>query len=137
MKILQFSSLLFATVTIHAFYAQNIIYHNLSLLITVLSIIRHGYDLKITNISINNCIKDIDRIVAHLIFFYIVINDTSRIMKKQPLFIIFPVLLLSIWILEHIYPNNFILLHLIFHLVSITTLHFHLYYLNYFGLDIK
>lgn len=49
MKILQFTSLLFATVTIHAFYAQNIIYHNLSLLITVFSILTHGYNLEINN----------------------------------------------------------------------------------------
>jgi hypothetical protein len=131
MKILQFSSLLFATVTIHAFYAQNIIYHHLSLLITVLNILIHGYDLKITNIPTHNCIKDIDRIVALFTFFYILIYDTSRIIKIQPLIIIFPVLLLTIWILEYIYPKHFILLHLIFHLVSITTLHFHLYYLKF------
>jgi len=131
MKILQFSSLLFATVTIHAFYTQNIIYHHLSLLITVLSILIHGYDLKITNIPTHNCIKNIDRIVAHFTFFYILIYDTSRIIKIQPLFIIFPVLLLTIWILEYMFPNNFILIHLIFHLVSITTLHFHLYYLKF------
>jgi hypothetical protein len=134
MKILQFTSILFATVTIHAFYTQNIIYHNLSLLITVLSILIHGYNLEITNIPTHNCIKDIDRIVAHFTFFYILINDTSRIIKKKPLFIIFPVSLLTIWILEYMYPDHFILLHTIFHLTSIISLHFHLYYLHLLNL---
>jgi hypothetical protein len=134
MKILQFTSLLFATVTIHAFYARNIIYHNLSLLITVLSILIHGYNLEITNIPTRNCIKDIDRIVAHFTFIYILINDTPRIIKKQPLFIIFPILLITIWILEYIYPDDFILLHSIFHVACIFTLHFHLYYLHLLNL---
>jgi hypothetical protein len=136
MKILQFTSLLFATVTIHAFYTQNILYHNLSLLITVFSILTHGYgyDLEITDKPINNCLKNIDRLVAHFTFLFILFNDTPRIMQKQPLIVIFPVLLLTIWILEYMYPDEFILFHSIFHLVSIATLHVHLYYLNLLNL---
>ena len=125
MKLLQFTSLFFATVTIHAFYVQNIIYHNLSLLITVFSILTHGY-----NLEINNYIKKIDRIVAHYTYCYVVFHDTPIIIQIQPLIIIFPLLLLIIWILEYIYPKKFILLHSIFHLASITSLHFYLYYLH-------
>ena len=60
-------------------------------------------------------IKQIDKIVAHFVFIYILFIDTPKIMKIQPLIILFPLLLLSIWILEHIYPQYFILLHSIFH----------------------
>jgi hypothetical protein len=125
MKILQFTSLLFTTVLIHAFYLKNIIYYNFSLLIAILSILTHGY-----NIEKKNCIKLIDKIVAHFIFFYILLFDTPKIIKIQPLIIIFPILLLIIWIFEHIYPQYFILLHSLFHLICIITLHFHLYYLK-------
>jgi hypothetical protein len=132
MNILQFTSLLFATVTIHAFYVHNVIYHNLSLLITVFSILIHGYNLKNTNI--NNCCKNIDKLIAHFAFCYVLFIDTPRIMETQPLIIIFPILLIIIWILEYMYPINFILLHTIFHLVSIITLHVHLYYLSVLNL---
>lgn len=125
MKILQFTSLLFITVLIHAFYAKNIIYYNFGLLIAILSILTHGYNLKK-----KNCIKIIDKIVAHFIFIYILLIDTPKIIKIQPLIVIFPILLIIIWIIEHIYPQYFILLHSIFHLVSIITLHVHLYYLT-------
>ena len=125
MKILQFTSLLFITVLIHAFYTQNTIYYNFGLLIAILSILTHGYNFKK-----KNCIKLIDKIVAHIIFIYILLIDTPKIIKIQPLIILFPILLLIIWILEHIYTQYFILLHSIFHLVSIITLHVHLYYLT-------
>ena len=105
---LQFTSLLFATVTIHAFYVQflketlqNIIYHNLSLLITVFSILTYGY-----NLAINNYIKKIDKLIAHFTYFYIVCHDTSIIKKIQPLIIICPLLLFYIWILEYIYITS-------------------------------
>ena len=125
MKILQFSSLLFITVLVHAYYVQNIVYYNLSLIIAILSILTHGY-----KIEDNNCIKQIDKIVAHFTFLYVILIDTPKIIKIQPLIILFPISLIIIWILEHIYPEQFILLHTIFHLVSIITLHFHLYYLT-------
>ena len=125
MKILQFTSLLFITVLIHAFYVDNIKYYNFSLLIALLSILTHSY-----NVKKKNCIKQIDKIVAHFIFLYILLIDTPKIIVIQPLIVLFPILLLIIWIIEHIYPQYFILLHSIFHLVSITALHFHLYYLN-------
>ena len=131
MKILQFSSLLFITVLVHAYYAQNIVYYNLSLIIAILSILTHGY-----KIEDNNCIKQIDKIVAHFTFLYVILIDTPKIIKIQPLIILFPISLIIIWILEHIYTEQFILLHTIFHLVSIITLHFHLYYLKVLELSI-
>ena len=131
MKILQFSSLLFITVLVHAYYAQNIVYYNLSLIIAILSILTHGF-----KIEDKNCIKQIDKIVAHFTFLYVILIDTPKIIKIQPLIILFPISLIIIWILEHIYPEQFILLHTIFHLVSIITLHFHLYYLKVLELSI-
>ena len=95
-----------------------------------MSVLTHGYNLEITNIPINNCCKNIDKLVAHFTFCYVVFNDTPKIIEIQPLIITFPFLLLNIWVLEHVYPKNFILLHSIFHLISITTLHLHLYYFN-------
>lgn len=126
MKILQFSSLLFFTVVIHAFYLENVIYHHLSLLITLLSILTHSYDVTIYH----NYIRNIDRIVAHFTYFYVVFIDTPIIIKIQPFIIFFPLSILNLWILEFIYPNKFILLHLMLHILSICSLHTYLYYLN-------
>lgn len=126
MKILQITSLLFSTVVIHAFYLQNIIYHHLILLLTLLSILTHGYEIKI-----NNNIKKIDRIIAHFVYCYVTIIDTPKIIPIQPLIILCPLSILNIWILEYIYPKYFILHHTIIHLLSISNLHFYLYYLQY------
>ena len=82
MKILQFSSLLFITVLVHAYYVQNIVYYNLSLIIAILSILTHGY-----KIEDKNCIKQIDKIVAHFTFLYVILIDTPKIIKIQPLII--------------------------------------------------
>lgn len=132
MKILQFTSLLFITVLIHAFYVQNIIYYNMALLITILSILTHGYNLKE-----KNCIKQIDKIIAHYAFLYIILIDIPKIIKIQPLIILFPISLIIIWITEYIYTEHFIILHSLFHLVSIITLHVNLYYLTILELSLK
>jgi hypothetical protein len=113
MRVLQYSSILFSTVVIHAFYLQNIIYHHLSILITILSILTHAY--KNPNLLINIYIRKIDILVAKFTYLYIAINETPKIIINQPLIILCPISIFSIWIFEIIFPKYFVLLHLILH----------------------
>jgi hypothetical protein len=129
MRVLQYSSILFSTVVIHAFYLQNIIYHHLSILITILSILTHAY--KNPNLLINIYIRKIDILVAKFTYLYIAINETPKIIINQPLIILCPISIFSIWIFEIIFPKYFVLLHLILHLLAISSMHIYLYYLYY------
>jgi hypothetical protein len=58
MKLLQFSSIFFITVTIHSYYINNYLYHHLSLFITISSILFHNNENK------NNLISYIDKFLA-------------------------------------------------------------------------
>ena len=128
MEILQLTSLLFFTVTIHAFYARNIVYYNLSLLITILSILTHG-----TVIEDKKFIKKIykiDEIVSHFTFLYVLLVDSPKVARRQPLVIIILLLILTIRNIEYRCPEHYILLHSLLHLVCMFSLHIHLYYLK-------
>ena len=97
MNLLQISSLLFISNIIYSYYLQNNIYHHLTLLITIFSILNHGYKLEEKNI-----IKYIDKIIAHITFFYIVVYDTPRIYINNQYIILCPIITGSIYICEYI-----------------------------------
>jgi hypothetical protein len=58
------------------------IYHHLTLLVTIFSILNHGY-----NINEKNIIKYIDKILAHFTFIYIVIHDNMSNIINNYIFI--------------------------------------------------
>jgi len=119
MKLLQFSSCLFSTISIHAYYKQNHFYHHLFLLITMLSILNHQEE------SIT--IKTIDIFIAHYTYFQINISDTPIVIRKKPLMIIPTVFIPFFYWCEFIYPFYAIEIHFILHIAMIITLHSYLY----------
>lgn len=125
MKLLQFSSLFFILNVIYSYYLQNIIYHHLTLLVTIFSILNHGYDINEKNI-----IKYIDKMLAHIVFLYIVIHDTPYIFIYNQYIIICPILLVIIYLFEYKYPKNYIIIHFFFHLFSVISINIYLYYIN-------
>lgn len=121
--ILQISSCLFSTITIHAYYLKNSFYHHFSLLITILSILTHKE-------KSNIYIKNLDKIIAHYIYLQITISDTPTIIKKNPFMIIPTFLIPIIYWSELLYFSYDIEIHFIMHLITIGTLHIYLYYLE-------
>ena len=132
MKILQISSLLFSLNVIYSYYLQNMIYHHFTLFITIFSILNHGYHLEEKNI-----IKSIDKLLAHLFYFYIVIHDTPIIYIYNKYIIICPILLAYIYLLEFIFPKYNIIIHLFFHIFSVFSISIYLYNLSIYSYSLS
>ncbi len=98
MKLLQLSSSLFISVVFHAYYLNDYIYHHLSLLITVLSLLTHQE-------KPNEIIRFIDKMVAQSTYMYINIYDTPIIFHNNKIIVIAPLSILVIYIYEFIYPK--------------------------------
>jgi len=125
MKYLQFSSLLFSTCVIHSFYVQNIIYHHLTLLVTILSILNHTY-----NRNNNDIIKIIDKIFAHYLYIHLTFIDLPYIYFIQPILIVCPIIILVIFIFEFIFIKHAVCLHFFLHICSVIFIHLYIYYLE-------
>ena len=123
MKLLQISSLLFSSVTIHAYYVHNIFYHHISLLITIISLLNH---------SENPCIyiKMIDSILAHYAYLQITITDSTIVIKKNPIMIIPSLIIPFCFWYVCLYPFYANEIQFILHLIVSGTLHTYLYYLE-------
>ena len=136
MKYLQITSLLFLTNTIHAYYVNNNIYYYLTFLITIFSILNHGYNIEETQRidNLKNIIKTIDKILAHSTFFYISVIDTNKIILYEPKIILCPIIVGNIYLLEYKLPKYHIILHIIFHICSVISIHIYLYIINYYQL---
>jgi len=119
MKYLQLSSSLFTSVVFHAYYLNDYVYHHLSLLITVLSLLTHQE-------KPNEIIRFIDKVVAQSTYMYINIYDTPVIFHNNKIIVIAPLSILVIYIYEFIYPKYSTLLHMTLHIISIITLHLYL-----------
>ena len=125
MKLLQLSSLFFTLNVIYSYNLQNMIYHHLTLFITIFSILNHGYDINEKNI-----IKYIDKILAHFTYIYIVIHDTPNIIIYNQYIIICPILLIIIYLFEYKYPKYYIIIHFLFHILSVISINIYLYNIN-------
>lgn len=123
MRLLEISSLFFSTVTIHAYYVDNIFYHHISLLITILSLLNHAENPSIY-------IKMIDTIIAHYTFFQITISDTSVIIEKKPIMIVSSLIIPFCFWYESLYSFYATEIHFMLHLIASGTLHLYLYYLE-------
>jgi len=121
MNLLQLSSFLFISVTFHAYYLQNYIYHHISILITTLSILNHQ-----TNANI--LIKSIDKVIAQTSYLLLNIKDIIIIIDRQPLIIILPIIIPIIYYCEFIYPKYSNYIHFSLHILSNITFHLYLYY---------
>ena len=110
---LLYTSLLFSTIVLHAFYEQQPIYHHVFLAVTICSIVRYTTDLAI--------IRKIDSLVAHIAFIAVCMDWEAA--QHRPAVVLFPFGVSVLWIAEHVWPLKAIMLHALLHVVSVLGVH--------------
>lgn len=113
--LLPITSCLFATVPLHAFYANKSTYHHLFLLVTVLSILFHSTQHPI--------VRKIDTVVAHSAFLFMLWESYTAIMARQAWLIVFPLTVAALWLLQRPFPAQQNQLHAGLHCASVVGLH--------------
>lgn len=128
-----FTSFLFTTTVIHAFYSREVLYHHVMLSVMALSIAVHTFlyvhkPLNQISTYFFNYIYTIDKIVAHLAFCF-VFCDMLILISQRTLWyswiLIFPYVILMTWFMEHrpMYKHLEKALHSILHLTAICAVH--------------
>ena len=113
---LHITSCLFATVPVHAFYANNHVYHHLFLFVTVTSILFHT--------THDPIIKKIDTTAAHFAFLFM-LWETHKDWRLA----VFPAAVACLWLLQGPLRDLQNDLHAGLHIVSVIGLHFYLWVL--------
>jgi hypothetical protein len=118
---LKYTSCLFATIVLHAYYARLETYHHLFLAVTILSILNHSaYDL---------LVNQIDRLLAHLGYFYILL-ETQHVLSHGALGLLcFPACVGALWAAEMKWETRQNELHMALHCVSAVGVHAYMYVL--------
>jgi hypothetical protein len=114
---LAYTSLLFATIVIHAFYAQHTIYHHTFLAVTICSILRYTTDIEF--------VRNIDTLVAHFAFLTVCIDWEAP--KLRPWIVVFPLCVFILWIAERFWPEDADVLHALLHVTSVIGVHCYVY----------
>jgi hypothetical protein len=120
-RILQFTSSLFGSIVLHAYYKQDTLLHLLCLIQTILSILNHSTP----NFHV---IRSFDILFAVFLYSY---GTFHLIFTHNPL-VLFSFMIAMIWTMECISCKSHeskTLAHAFLHLVSIIGLHLYLYYL--------
>ncbi len=118
---LRWTSLLFSTVVLHAYYARVASYHHLFLLVTVLSILYHS-----TN---DRRVGLIDKIVAHFAFIFVLGDFHRAISSGQAWLVVYLWSVLGLWFAQSLFPARTDSLHACLHCVAVTDLHCFLFWL--------
>jgi hypothetical protein len=112
-----YTSCLFATIVVHAFYAQHALYHHIFLCVALCSVMRY--------LSDNRHIHIIDNSIAHLAFVSVCCDRTPY---HMPWLLVFPAAVALLWVTEKVFlPQHANVLHLALHLVTVIGLHFYLW----------
>jgi len=124
MPLLIFSSCLFSTVVIHAYHRQSEVYHHIFLAVTILSIIFHC--------THNPIIRYIDKVLAHTIFIFIIIDTyySTKGAQSTATLAIFPVLIAGAWCVQSWLPNHTQIFHFILHIIAILGVNYLLFISN-------
>ncbi len=118
---LEYTSCLFATIVVHAYYARLFTYHHLFLAVTILSILNHAMRDPI--------IRNLDIFTAHLAYAWIIRETRSVLMKGAWELLCFPLCVGYIWILEIMSDHLKDELHAALHCVSVVGVHAYMYVL--------
>lgn len=109
------TSCLFATVVVHAYHAEAWLYHHLFLVVLVLSLAAHG--------THDPLAMSVDKAVAHGAYLF-VLSEGLKIENSRDLWIvIFPCIVLAIWVAESYYPGRDREIHVFLHGAAIVGLH--------------
>ena len=120
-EMLEYTSCLFATVVIHAFYARLFVYHHLFLAVMMLSILNHS--------THDPLIGKVDTIIAHLAYIWILMEAPFVIAKRAFWIFLFPICVGCLWITELKALSNQDELHAALHCVSVLGVHAYMYVL--------
>jgi len=114
---LRWTSCLFALVVLHAYYAQDIIYHHVYLTLTVTSLLIYTGQRSVSS----QWIKLIDSCVAHAAVAIAIIRAPAWIYE------IFPMLVIGLWVSQSFVSRERAnQLHFLLHLVAVIGMHFFL-----------
>ena len=115
---LQWSSCLFATIVLHAYYKVCWEYHHVFLLLTVSSILFHCQHHPV--------VRNVDKVLAHVAF-GLVIADTPLAVKEDVIWLLaFPGMTACLWFAQTFWPGRSEQLHLALHLASVLGMHVYL-----------
>ena len=118
---LQWSSCLFATVVMHAYYKQCVAYHHVFLWLTVSSLLFHCQH--------DPVVRVVDKFIAHLAYF-LVMFDTPKAAADNALWLlVFPFTAACAWFSQSFWPDRSEQLHLAVHLVGVCGMHVYLWFL--------
>ena len=119
MNPLQISSCLFATIVVHTYYRQMGIYHHIFLALTVTSILFHTTHTEI--------IRILDKILAHMCFILIVMDTPKAVEAKSQWLLIFPFIVLCLWVGQSLITNQRVWMHFWLHMTSVVGVHAYLW----------
>ena len=117
MKILTWTSALFATVVAHAYHVQCTVYHHLFLLVTALSLLYRAQKHP------SRALVSLDRQAAHAAFAYVVFVDVPRLGPHSAWLAVFPAAVVGAWCAEHVWIARADELHALLHVVAVAGLH--------------
>jgi hypothetical protein len=110
------TSLLYSTIVVHAFHAQQALYHHIFLAVTICSVLRYTTDSAL--------VHRLDALVAHVAF----IAVCAETHDKEAWFAAFPACVLALWIAEHVWPPHAIALHASLHIISVVGVHCYIFF---------
>ena len=121
---LQITSCLFATVVVHAYYLNLVVYHHLFLVVTVLSLLFHCTHLPFWRVA--------DKCAAHLSFLYIFVNDSPAAFKLGKAWVVlFPLCVCVLWFgqswLSDMFSISTYWIHALLHVMAATGLHLYMH----------
>jgi hypothetical protein len=118
---LKYTSCLFATIVVHAYYARLFTYHHLFLAVTILSILNHA--------TRDPLIRNLDIFAAHLAYAWIILETPFVLIRGVWGLLCFPLSVGCIWIVEITSENFKDELHAALHCVSVAGVHMYMYVL--------
>ena len=113
------TSCLFASIPLHAFYAQKADYHHVFLIVTILSIMFHG--------THDRHIRLLDMAMAHMAFIFMVF-ETIDVFHTRPALVFFPCTVVALWFLQSPFPKARNTLHACLHVTSVFGIHMFLFF---------
>lgn len=109
---LVFTSCLFASIVVHAFYAQHAVYHHVFLGVTVCSVMRY--------LTEKAWVHKVDTVMAHVAFVAVCCDGPHGWR------LVFPMAVALLWMAEGLYPRHAWELHAALHVVAVCGVHCYL-----------
>ena len=118
---LEWSSCLFATVVMTAYYKQCAVYHHVFLLLTVSSILFHCQHHEV--------VRKIDKVLAHLSYILVLLDTPKALAAHAAWLLVFPFLAGCAWFGQSFWPERSEHLHLALHLIGVCGMQVYLFVL--------